>query len=504
MFKDIKYDEYMYPILGWNNYYVSRSGRIGKFHKISGNQDKYQVFEPITTYLRDGTVYVHLYAPGKDAQLPVAKLSANSIYGETPFKVIYRDGNPQNLLKDNLQLKISHFEFVENMQYEDEVIPGTTLIIYGGKGMKTYDLFRPVPEDYLLNNRRYWVSRSGAVFDVFTRSFISRSNDDNGYYKIMLMHAGVMENGKYKSEFQRVMKVHRLVYWVWGGPIPKGWTIDHVDGHKYNNHISNLECVTLEENLRRMILRNRDDELIIRSRWNDEQAEVVCKMLQDGNTYAQICEALGFDASDSHSKDYIAVSNLCKAIIDKRTFKAISKDYDIKPTSVDNYHQSGYKTPEKFDREVIKKICEELVSGKGPTEVSKMYPEIPLGTIYNIKIGRQYRDLAETVPGMKDVIESRMRVLSETTEPSEKHRWTSTELHKICQMLQDGKSNQDISEEFGYGRDPEKKDQVMLKNIINALSTGRQHKDIASQYDIPQDRRKLGLGFPNSGQFVKG
>jgi hypothetical protein len=43
---------------------------------------------------------------------------------------------------------------------------------------------------------------------------------------------------------------HRVIWSLCNGEIPKGMTIDHIDGNKGNNKIENLRCVTHQENLK--------------------------------------------------------------------------------------------------------------------------------------------------------------------------------------------------------------------------------------------------------------
>lgn len=45
-------------------------------------------------------------------------------------------------------------------------------------------------------------------------------------------------------------KTHRVVWELFNGPIPEGLVIDHIDGDKHNNKISNLRCVTKQQNTR--------------------------------------------------------------------------------------------------------------------------------------------------------------------------------------------------------------------------------------------------------------
>jgi hypothetical protein len=44
--------------------------------------------------------------------------------------------------------------------------------------------------------------------------------------------------------------VHRAVVAAFVGPVPKGMTVNHMDGRKPNNRVENLEVVTHLENMR--------------------------------------------------------------------------------------------------------------------------------------------------------------------------------------------------------------------------------------------------------------
>ena len=45
--------------------------------------------------------------------------------------------------------------------------------------------------------------------------------------------------------------VHRMVAEVFLGPCPDGHEVDHIDGNKQNNSLSNLQYLTKEENIRK-------------------------------------------------------------------------------------------------------------------------------------------------------------------------------------------------------------------------------------------------------------
>lgn len=51
----------------------------------------------------------------------------------------------------------------------------------------------------------------------------------------------------------RHMQIHRLVYLIYAGDIPKNLQINHKDGNKLNNNLNNLELVTNGENVKHSI-----------------------------------------------------------------------------------------------------------------------------------------------------------------------------------------------------------------------------------------------------------
>ena len=91
---------------------------------------------------------------------------------------------------------------------------------------------------------KYSINRLGTIRDDYTGSFISNSVGNHGYLCCWLKSDDPNDT-KLKQEL-----VHRLVALTWLPPSnnPNKVEINHKDGNKQNNHISNLEWVTKVEN----------------------------------------------------------------------------------------------------------------------------------------------------------------------------------------------------------------------------------------------------------------
>ena len=90
---------------------------------------------------------------------------------------------------------------------------------------------------------RYKVNNLGQIFVETKEGWKEKKGRPNlqGYLRIKLWN-------KNKSKH---FNVHRLVAEHFIGPIPKGYVIDHINGNKQDNYVTNLEIVTIAENTRR-------------------------------------------------------------------------------------------------------------------------------------------------------------------------------------------------------------------------------------------------------------
>ena len=88
-------------------------------------------------------------------------------------------------------------------------------------------------------NPRYGVTAEGEVWSCTSGSWqMMRKVESSGYHKVKLSSKGR----------QRMHSVHSLVMAAFVGVRPNGLVINHKDGDKLNNRVSNLEYCTYREN----------------------------------------------------------------------------------------------------------------------------------------------------------------------------------------------------------------------------------------------------------------
>jgi hypothetical protein len=84
----------------------------------------------------------------------------------------------------------------------------------------------------------YLVNKEGQVFSTKSNIVLKKGIESWGYEMVNLR-----KNGKPNPH-----KVHKIVAQTFLGPRPDGFQINHKDGVKTNNHVSNLEYCTPKQN----------------------------------------------------------------------------------------------------------------------------------------------------------------------------------------------------------------------------------------------------------------
>ena len=90
---------------------------------------------------------------------------------------------------------------------------------------------------------------NGAEVICYETGEIERSHPQTGE---TIRNFGGYDSGRYLivSIRGRLVKAHRLIYSAFNGELPQGLQVDHIDGDKSNNCISNLRALTCQENSR--------------------------------------------------------------------------------------------------------------------------------------------------------------------------------------------------------------------------------------------------------------
>lgn len=133
----------------------------------------------------------------------------------------------------------------------------------------------------------YYISSKGRVWNSKTKRLLKGDISNKGYLRVHL----------HNKNIQRKYSVHRLVALAFIVNPNCKKTVNHIDGDKLNNHIENLEWLTLKENIKHA--QKNGLRLIVKN----EQIERAVSLRKLGYTYKEISEELGY--SDETASRYI-------------------------------------------------------------------------------------------------------------------------------------------------------------------------------------------------------
>lgn len=90
---------------------------------------------------------------------------------------------------------------------------------------------------------RYMITDTGEVYSIFSKRFISKEIDHDGYYRVHLS----------KDNRKKHEKINRLVACAFLPNPENKPEVNHIDGNKTNNSVSNLEWCSHLENRKHAI-----------------------------------------------------------------------------------------------------------------------------------------------------------------------------------------------------------------------------------------------------------
>lgn len=169
---------------------------------------------------------VYLTHNGKQYNFMIHRLVAEA-FCPNPHNytiVHHKDNNPFNNMAQNLEWVTTweNNQLENRKQSRKKKVSENINLNKDWKPLKNFD-------------NLYGINSDGIIINFKTNKLIYGS-DRNGYKRF-----------EYKNH---VYSIHRLVYETFIGPIPEGMKVDHIDGNRSNNSLSNLRLVTQSDNMK--------------------------------------------------------------------------------------------------------------------------------------------------------------------------------------------------------------------------------------------------------------
>lgn len=211
------------------------------------------------------------------------------------------------------------------------------------------------------NSLYYYVSEDGFVY----RNGRKIGTYTHNYPSVVVRY----EDGSYRTHY-----IHRLVAEAYiPNPECKAY-VNHKDGNRHNNAVSNLEWSTPSENALHAVETGlkRTGVDSPTSILNEEQVHHICRLLSEGRRV----------------KDIVEMFNISQSIVSeikaKKKYKAISEKYDFPPKK------------RLISDETALWICQMLSEGKRHKEINQLYngSNLPKGVIDTILHRLAYKDLS--------------------------------------------------------------------------------------------------------------
>lgn len=209
--------------------------------------------------------------------------------------------------KVDKELLSTEHEIPEEKQQTYRIAP-----YHGGKITVAYyanEQFKHYPDD-----PAYIIGDHGTVYSLYTEKKLNPLKDKDGYLMTNLV-----------GYHRRKIALHRAMMQTFY-PIPneKEMQVNHKDGIKNNDVLSNLEWVTPKENAQHALTHGLRDNTIgekhYYSIYKEDEIWKICELLNQGYTNKQIAEAL--------NREYtIKFRDLLSKIKRKESWKAISNNF---------------------------------------------------------------------------------------------------------------------------------------------------------------------------------
>lgn len=169
---------------------------------------------------------------------------------------------------------------------------------------------------------RYEISNYGRVYSRNKGIYMKYFIDKDGYHRLGLTTPDHPKRWKNYS-------IHKLVSheFVYNEDPDNNIITNHADGTKDNNYHLNLEYCTDMQNRQHAVNNNlmstgEDNYMNV---FSEEFIHEVCGHIAEGKTAVEVCNVYGY----KHGKDNVQLYDLARNIINKATWRHISKQYGL-------------------------------------------------------------------------------------------------------------------------------------------------------------------------------
>lgn len=224
-------------------------------------------------------------------------------------------------------------------------------------------MFRVIHIDGAKTN--YAINEEGTIININTGCALHPNKLDR-LHRYRRVHLTINGEGCFYSVHRLVMETFRPI------SNPQEMQVNHIDGDRNNNSLSNLEWITASENVghafRTGLSTPKRGELNGRCVLSDEQVHEICLKICEGKTECSLANEYGVSKSLIH------------AIKNGDCRKDISDNYTFPKKSFAN---------SKMSEEDVVKICKLILQGYSYKQIAPMFG-VTEWCIKDIKLGRTW------------------------------------------------------------------------------------------------------------------
>lgn len=228
-----------------------------------------------------------------------------------------------------------------------------------------------------VKNINYLVSEDGKIFNAKTKKELKKNKMNTGYESVTIYDSG-KKGGTRKT-------VHRLVAETFIPNPENKEFVNHKDGNKTNNCVSNLEWATRLENSHHAAVNGLYcvGEKNGNSKYSDKQVEKVCKLLQEGKlSNLEIAKKTGVSSA------MVSMIKIGSVRVPQ------SKKYSWKTIKFEDKKGENHNMV-KVNKETVIKICELLSQGLKSSDIAnKLGKPVSKAIVNNIKFGKTWSDIS--------------------------------------------------------------------------------------------------------------